>query len=387
LTELPRIRTPLKQQWQRVRYQLLPVLSLACCAFLTAWLWSRRIEAITTFGEVQVTHLNVITPFSGTLVAFEGEPKLFDYVAEAQVVARLDDAHVRAMMAVIQEAIAALRLDLPAKREELRIAEGERQQAEVTAARRMAFDVEDMKLRVLDRKAQIAADTIALARLNTLYEAVKQLSIDGAASQRELLDIQLQKDVMAERIKMGGTSLAEAERNLEAATKRLGSMPSQQSAAVDTILAPIHARILEQQAKLEELEVGRKALEIKTPMSGYVTSVHRKAGQAVHAGDDIMTLVDDRSRHIISYIRQDQRIHPSMSMTVEIRSRIDGGKPVAATVANIGVNYEQIPVHQARDPRITEWGIPVLINLPVGMNLRPGELVEVRIRPPDMAAP
>ena len=38
---------------------------------------------------------------------------------------------------------------------------------------------------------------------------------------------------------------------------------------------------------------------------------------------------------------------------------------------------EPVPPHQLADPKVPEWGLPVLIDLPTGANLRPGELVDV----------
>ncbi|HEX2973296.1 MAG TPA: HlyD family efflux transporter periplasmic adaptor subunit, partial [Tepidisphaeraceae bacterium] len=130
-----------------------------------------------------------------------------------------------------------------------------------------------------------------------------------------------------------------------------------------------------------EAELLGKSLYVYCPVAGIVSTVQRQPGQAVLAGEDILTIVNEHSEHIVSYVRQEHRIKPSSSMMVELRSRVDGGRPVRASVVRVGNNYEPIPVHQARDPKVLEWGIPILISVPFGMDIRPGELVEVRFGP------
>ena len=57
-------------------------------------------------------------------------------------------------------------------------------------------------------------------------------------------------------------------------------------------------------------------------------------------------------------------------------------------VVNVGPQFEQIPLHLLRDPRMMEWGLPVLIALPQGQahQLLPGELVDVSFKPGEAQA-
>ena len=58
-------------------------------------------------------------------------------------------------------------------------------------------------------------------------------------------------------------------------------------------------------------------------------------------------------------------------MGVEVRARAAGSRPRESVVECIGPQVELIPVHQRRNPQLPEWGLPVRILLPDGLEVRP----------------
>ncbi|MCY2951376.1 MAG: HlyD family efflux transporter periplasmic adaptor subunit [Planctomycetota bacterium] len=384
LAELPRIRTPWKQQWRRIRYQLLPVVSMLACVLLTGWLWNRRVGTISMIGEAHVKTRDVVSPTAGVLTTLNQKPQigLFDHVVKDKtIIAQLDPRPTEVALAVLDQERTRLRQELAAKQEELQIAADDRRQALDIEARRLATEVEELKLRVLDRRALIEIEKIELQRLTAIYDSAKELADRSALSQRELLETQLRRDTAAKRISGREAALAQAEAQRDAALKRLNAMPSALTTAIDKILEPLRTRILEHERRVQQLMDQIQSLTIISPLDGQISAIHRHPGEMVQPGDAIMTITDEQSHHIISYVREDQRIRPAKGMKVRIRSRFDG-KTVESEVEEVGPRYAPIPVHHshAKDPVAAEWGLPILIRMPPALSgLRPGELVEVAL--------
>jgi multidrug resistance efflux pump len=369
-------------QWRRIRFQLFPVLSMASCILLTGWLWHRRIGAISIIGEVQLQQVDAPSQVAGLLVPLP-QPKqlaLYDYVSAGQTLAMLDDGAAKLALETLQAELGRLQLELPAKEEEMRLDTQRLEQDHASQARRLALDIERLRLDLLDRKALIETDRIDVQRRASIYEMVKLMG--PAATKRELLEVELARDVAQERMRGNEKALKEAEEQLAITQKRAADQTVVQSPEIKKVLAPLRAAITVQERRMRELDQQIASLEVRSPIPGRISAIHRYPGQSVRAGDPIVTIVNEQSQYVISYIRQDQRVSPSRNMTVEVRPRFAGGTPIrGASIVQVGPHVESIPLHQLRDPKVPEWGVPLLINLPGGLTLRPGELVEVRLKP------
>ena len=143
---------------------------------------------------------------------------------------------------------------------------------------------------------------------------------------------------------------------------------------------PIRATIQFQEARLRELETQRELLTIRAPISGHITQIYGYPGQTVSAGTILYTLASDDAQYIVSYLRQNQRLAPSVGMQVSIRSRLDNTLVANSAIDRIGPQVELVPLHQLIDQtqKVQEFGLPVRIPVPPSMNLRPGELVDLR---------
>ncbi|MCU0963001.1 MAG: HlyD family secretion protein, partial [Pirellulaceae bacterium] len=118
-------------------------------------------------------------------------------------------------------------------------------------------------------------------------------------------------------------------------------------------------------------------LESRAPLAGTVVAVHRYPGQSVRAGDPILTIASEQARYIVSYIPQERGAPPTVGWGVKVRARTVGSQPRESVVESVGPQIELIPVHQRRHPQVPEWGLPVRVLLPEGLEVRPGELIDV----------
>lgn len=379
MSDRPPIPTPLPEQWRRVRYQLVPVLTFIAIAVVGAWLWGRHRQIPQAIGEVEAVRLDLTSPAHGRLLHVGGsDDPLFRDVAAGDVLYRLDDEPVRAALdAVIAERsrlekeLASIEAQL---RQEWQLRQGER----AAERRRLAMDVEQARLDLLDRQGQMQTEHVQLERLGERFEAVRQAYERGVETQFILTDLQLERDVSAERLAGYETSVAEAQRRLDACRERLEACPEgQEDLELEPHLAPIREAIAVQEARMRELDVQVRSLSVRSPLDGIVVAVYLRAGQPVRAGEAVLTLAASRGRYVLTYVRENQRAYPVAGAPVALALRSAPEVRVTGTIERVGPQVEPVPLHQLRDPRMPEWGLPVRIALADGASLRPGELVDV----------
>ncbi|MDP6380371.1 MAG: HlyD family efflux transporter periplasmic adaptor subunit [Phycisphaerae bacterium] len=378
MSALPRIKTPWLQHLRRIRYQLLPVVTFTVAVILTGWLWGRHVIQPNAVGEVYAERFDLISHEDGILASLSfGNLEIMDEIEAGQVVARIDDRSPVASLDAMQSELKGLRDQLKAAAATFRQDEAERSHDILVQQRRLALDVERIRLEILDRQGQVAADRIEQKRLDERITTVQKLVEKRLQSVYDLMDFTLQRDVVKERIAGNEEFLKEARSQLAATKERLGAYSVVEPAGVETVVAPIRSEIAAQEARVRELQIQVSALQLRSPISGKVSAIYRLPGNAVRAGDVIMTVAADHSQRIISYLREGQRFRPEVGMEVTIRTRSEKPRMVKAMIEQIGPQFEAIPEHQLRHRDLVEWGLPVSISLPEGVGLIPGELVDI----------
>jgi len=107
------IPTPLRVRWVRFRHQLLPVFTVAICAGLSAWLWSRHAGSGNAVGEVAADRIPITSNVDGVLAQLSGGViNPHDRVSEGDPIARLDPAPIQARRAIRQAEVDRLGQDI-----------------------------------------------------------------------------------------------------------------------------------------------------------------------------------------------------------------------------------------------------------------------------------
>src|SRR6266850_4922549 len=304
---------------RRVRYQLVPVLTLVVCTALAGWLWYRRGGSVTAIGSVNAIQIPVNSKIDGLLVQLPRKVQIFDSVSAGEVLARLDSSHIEAQI----------------QRETERLNEVRRQ------------------LELLNKikpKSPATAPTAAIPAPSA-NDAAAVARLKGSA-----------------RKVIVGAEVAEAE-----ADDTLNNPLLQNKFSLEMMANGY-------EAKIQELEQRVLSQDIKAPISGTIISIHRFPGQAVTAGQAIMTIASEKGDYIVTYVRQSQVIQPSPGMVVNVHLR-SAPRTLRSHVSNIGPQVEKVPPEHLRDPRMLEWGLPVHVAIPPDTKLRPGELVDLFFRP------
>jgi multidrug resistance efflux pump len=284
-------------------------------------------------------------------------------------------------MKTLHAELGQLRKELIAAEEQIALDQVDRAHDHRREMFRLAWQIQRHRLDVLDRQALIETDRVQLVRLNERVRHLEQMQQGNVVSTLELVEEQLRRDRVKESVAQNEKARAEAEKQRQTAVGRLREYPAEsRQPQVDKLLGPLEAAITVQEARMAELRVLIDGLQIRAPFSGTIAAVFAWPGQSVRQGEPVLTLATEQGRFVVGYLRQAQRIRPTVGAPVDVRVRVPGARPVSAVVGRVGPQVELIPPHQRRDPAVLEWGLPVRITLPDGLAARPGELVDIRFR-------
>ncbi len=402
MAERRKIRTPLSQQLNRIRRQLLPVAVFATAFLGAVWLWRTHSGLSSVAGEAEVTRYELTAPVDGILTATPEPLAEFQKVSRGDVLLRLDDRAIRGAIRTVQKQIEQLRDEQALAETQARQVLNEMArdaadlyQEQLVDLRRLGLDIDELRLEILDRQAQIEADTIELRRETERYEAARKLAERGAETQDRVWELEMRAAVISKRLEGNRKALAEAEDQLARARKREKDLAASVEASaerlktpesrpiIEAYLAPVRSGIAVEEARMQELEVQVRALEVRAPFDGMVREIFRRPGQAVRLGEPVLTLVANESPHVITYVREHHRVGPRIGMPVEVRVRTLPQRIVEGRVVQIGPQVVRVPRQHLRDPQTPEWGLPVRIEFDRKAGIRPGEMVDLTFHPRD----
>jgi len=383
-----RIRIPWKQRWQRFRYSVLPMLSFVLSLAVTLMMWGRQVRLANVVGEVERRQAEVLSGREGWLVAPADRPTFwrpYDQVNQGDliaVIAPIDDRPVKAAIKTLNTDIDRIRAQIAATRAQLEFDQSGRFDDHHREWIRMVLAKEDHELDLIQREALIKTDGAELKRLGIREKYLLQANrgLAGTVSDQQLADVQALSRVVRTRIETNGEVKQKVKDLLERNEKRLADYGPVREGDFDTIVAPIEKSIATQRAKIAELATQLATLEVRAPMAGRVATVYTWPGQSIRAGDPILTIASEKADSIVGYIRADQPIRPEPGMPVQIHSRTAGSKIATAIVGEVGPQFQSVPIELRRNPTRPEWVLPVRIPLPPHLEVRPGELLDLKFR-------
>jgi hypothetical protein len=316
-----------------------------------------------------------------------------DQVQQAALKSRLAEAsaeieHLAAQLVPTQETLLADEANQEVNRED--------------QMRRFVVDVENARLRILELKAAIASDKISLESLTVEMKIVGQLVEQDVTVPYEMEKVRVQHDSLAKKIEENEHLLEQAKVDMEKSQQRLNEFSNRQlqHPSVDSALEVIRKRIKVQeelvQGVLGQLEAikSRDAVELKAPIDGIIVPVPvrtnealvrrpgekalARPGEVVTAGEPIVAISEMAASDIIAYVNEAQTGRLRDKMNVELVKKSEPVKTVKSQVAYVGPAVEVIPQRLWRNQNVPQWGRPILIRVPPGLQLIPGELVGVR---------
>jgi multidrug resistance efflux pump len=371
---------------------LLPVVVWLVAVGVVVWLFHQRSERFQVIGIAQGQVRQVATNCAGRVK--DVSVRLYDDVSEGQVVAvvdtvldnEYDEDVLRAQLATISARIEQLVAQLVPTQDDLQASREDREAARISDMRRFVLDVDNARLRVLELKAQLAGDQMLLGDLMAEAKIIQDLVEKKAVAPYELEQIKTRQESltqsMAERVHL----LEEAEARVASAQKRLDEYAERETfhPSVESALEPTRKEIGVQERLMQEISVRlaaleqRRVLELASPVDGVVSQIWRAPGEAVTAGDPILTIAVSRPTEVIGYARQGQMGQVRENMEVQIAKASDPLQVATSRVTYVGPAVEQMPAQLWQNPTVPQYGRPFKVQLPPELAVIPGEVVGIR---------
>lgn len=359
---------------------------------IVVWLFHQRTQRFQVIGIAQGQVRQVATNCAGRITNVSVQ--LFGRVAAGQVVAVvdtvLDNEHqeemLRAQLGTISARIAQLVAQLVPIQDDLMASQVDREVNRISDLRQFKLDVETARLRILQLKAQLAGDRMTLADLASEMKIAEELVQKAAIAPYELKKATAQHDGLAQSIVENAHLLEEAEVHLAQAQQRLEDYASQETfnPSAESALEPTRKEIAVEEGLMQEVSVQlnalaqRHALELTSPVDGTVSQIWRAPGEAVTAGDPILTIAVTQPTEVIGYAMQGQLERVRENMAVEIAKVSAPGQPVTSRITYVGPAVEQMPMQLWQNPTMPQYGRPFKVKLPPELVVIPGEIVGIR---------
>jgi HlyD family secretion protein len=308
-----------------------------------------------------------------------------DTVSAGQVIARLDDAQVRAR----EDSARAALLDAQAKlqaaqgqiavmQEQLRQNQMQTGQSAMDAEGRVQQAQGDLTAAEADLTQQQAA--LRLAEFNR--DAYQRLAKTGAASEQQGLQAEVQAAQASaavaaaqRRVESARGALTMAEANLENPKIRDSQVTGteRQMFAQQSTIAATRAEAAQAQAQLAQAEADRADLTLLAPFSGTVLTRAAEPGEVVQAGTAIVTLLDLSKVYLRGFIPEGEIGKVKVGQPAHVFIDSNSNQPLDGSVLRIDPQATFTPENTYfRDDRVKQVvGVKVQLTQGIGF-AKPG---------------
>jgi multidrug resistance efflux pump len=366
-------------------------------------LFYRRSQRFEVIGIAQGQVRQIAATCDGRLVSVPVQ--LFEQVKAGDIVAVidavLDNEVIQEQLQTATAEIEHLQAQLGNTQQTL-VAEAQNlQNQQVADQRRFYVDVENARLLVLELKAQNEIDRLTLKENETAIKEFQTRFVDAPsvspdADFYQLNVLKAQSKTLEQKIEVANRQIDQAESDLQQAQQRLEDFLQRQPQAppLDSALEVLQKAVTVQQLRVKELMARTEPVVLQSPIDGMVIQVQgrprdvalrrpgelviRRAGEVVIAGDSIVTIAETEPREIIAYLDQSLSSRVTKGMSVQLVKSQQPAQLAQSRVKRVGYTLERMPEWLWEVPNLPQWGIPILIDIPPGMKLIPGETVGIK---------
>jgi multidrug resistance efflux pump len=358
------IPTPPSQRWREVRLLYLPRIVFAIGVGVAALLWHRTVAPSSMVGQAEVEAVEIRAAQAGILAELKVGP--LQTVKAGDVVAQVSGANPR----LLDATLAVIRADV----DMLMVTN-----SGLTDRQKIALDFERMQLDWMRRRAELAVVKGKLQQAETDLRSGEPLHKAGLITDDNFLQLKNNRDALTEQ----SGELTQIVSHMEPILRDFAKPESQASGlSSETATA---AAIKVQDAKLKLAEAQLMPVALVAPVNGVVSTVLRHAGEIVATGDTVMRITPTKSQRLTAFIRQPLSFEPKVGMTVEVTTRSGARQRATTRIVEIGAEMESIPTTMLAALHLPantppELGLRIQLAMPQGLDLRPGEHVDLRLR-------
>jgi len=347
---LPPIPTPPAQRWREFRIQVLPLVVFVCVVTSLVMMWRTFVQPIGLVAQVEVVSADVISYQDGLLTELTVDR--YEHVTKGQPIGQVINNAPELVKANLDAAVA----DLNVLRERMKVDENRREQ-----------NYQQLWQDLILEKIKLIADQARLVFTSNELNRAKELGQDNIQSISNIEKAQSEFDSLK-------GSVVERIKFIDDFDKNLKSIQPDPTPTTDPVQFAI-------EKKIKEVEELLKPIILKAPIDGIVSLIKLRPGETVLKGSPILTVSAPTSERIVGYIRQPINNVPTTNDTVMVRTRTQRRQVAAAQILKVGTSLEAInPALLSVDTKRMEVGLPILVSIPAGLHLVPGEYVDLAIQ-------
>lgn len=356
---LPKIHTPLSVYWREFRLQIMPAVFFVGLVLAIAFFWDETGMDSTLSGMGEGTSHLVTSSQSALVEDMLVEP--FEVVEAGQP------------LAILRSVDAQSRLDL--LRAELELA---RMRQQPSLAEENAVNFERLRIEWLRNKSELAVARINLERSENEVQRYEPLFQEQLISEDTFELSVATRDALRAEVKEKAEAAQSIERRLNA-LESIGVPPN------GGTNAPAHLALDAMRTRLDD-HLGPSTL--LAPARGMVQSIFRHAGEHVVEGEPILVVNSLWSERIVGYLRQPYPVDPEPGLPVEVTTRDRQRREFVSEIIKVGAQVEIITNALAylQPGALVDAGLPIVVALPDNIQIRPGELVDLRVLSPRASA-
>jgi multidrug resistance efflux pump len=373
----PVVAVPWPQRLEAFKRQALPVL---------VWFGLAAVVAVLMTDRARYAHYTGMAHSAECLVSPTAVGRvetvvvaINDRVSRGDAVVLLDDASLDAGVRTAEATVRRLRADLAAAAASLAADSGR----VATDLLRLQMDEDSRRLDALSLRASLSGDGVELERRALEAQRTDLLAARGLATQADRDNSSLLHDELRTRSEQTKQLLAQTEREWQAARERRETYERRLPAGggEQVLLEPLREAIAVEEARMQEVELQRAALVLRSPVTGQVSQVLCSEGQAVRPGDPVLTIVESSIRDIVIYVDEADGRRFAARSPVVVTRRAPARGSAESVIVSVGESVQPLPPRLWRDPRVASYGRTIVVAPVDALGLSPGELVDVKVLP------
>jgi len=368
MRDLTPIPLPAAQRWREFRVRTIPLAVFVATLAGAVLIWRQQLPTTALVGEVEPVTTHVSSPKSGVLanlnVSLLQQVRAEDPIAQ---VITTDSRVLQSSLAVILAEVQLMKVNF----------------SPVLDEQRASMDYDRLRLDWMEQRVQLATVRTKLQLAESELRRTEELHRDKVVSEKLYEEARISKERLEAEVQERSRLVEEQEKNLGTPRLRETGRPGEIHAT--SAQAVMQASINVQEEKLRLTEAELSPVVLRVPIDGVVTSVLRRSGEAVMAGEPIITVSAGASDKIVAFLRQPLAAEPQIGAPIQVCTRSFRRQTAEARILQVGTQLE--PIKQCLLPAsnnlILEMGLPILVSLPPALKLLPGEIVDLRL----MSAP
>ncbi|HOX04650.1 MAG TPA: hypothetical protein P5555_03355 [Candidatus Paceibacterota bacterium] len=354
MDSLPPIPTPAVQRWKEIRYHVLPIVVFGLAVSAVTILWRDYVSPPGFVGQVEPMMAQVVSPDTGVLTNLQ--VTLHAPVRAGQLVAEVDiNARYRQDLARDQLQIMQMEMDPVLNRQ------------------RSMMDYQRLKMDLMAQEVDLATARINLERARNEWQRKHELHASQLITEDEYDLVTKVKEAASAEVDERARLVADLRATLEQ-LRPLGEVKTNESALdLQEYVQSVRTR------RLQTAGVELDRIPLRSPIDGVVTSILRRSGETIVAGEPIITICATNAERIVSYLRHPLPARLEAGMAVEVRSRTTRPAAFRSIVQRVGAQLEMVSLALMTPGLTVEYGLPIWVELPADSGLRPGEMVYLEL--------